>query len=80
MAGLKLAVHAPTAIYQEVVRATLTTGYGELVTGLPTISKGKALAPSAAGLGTRLQPQVYRRADARIRQSGRPRQAGDRRT
>ena len=31
MAGLHLALHAPTAIFQEVVRATLATWYRELV-------------------------------------------------
>ena len=32
MAGLHLALHAPTAIFQEVVRATLATWYRDLVT------------------------------------------------
>jgi galactonate dehydratase len=32
MAGLHLALHAPTAIFQEVVRAALSTWYRELVT------------------------------------------------
>jgi len=73
MAGLHLAIHAPTAIFQEVVRATLSTWYRELVTDLPVIREGLALAPTGPGLGTTLQPQVRRRDDARLRQSGRPR-------
>jgi L-alanine-DL-glutamate epimerase-like enolase superfamily enzyme len=73
MAGLHLAIHAPTAIYQEVVRATLSTWYRDLVTELPSIRGGMALAPTAPGLGTRLHPQVCERDDAVIRQSGMPR-------
>ncbi|HZH05136.1 MAG TPA: mandelate racemase/muconate lactonizing enzyme family protein, partial [Lautropia sp.] len=73
MAGLHLAIHAPAAIFQEVVRASLSTWYRDLVTDLPSIRNGMALAPTAAGLGTRLHPQIYQRDDARIRQSGDPR-------
>ena len=51
----------------------LATWYRELVTDLPSIRNGMALAPTAPGLGTRLQPQVYARDDARIRLSGAPR-------
>ena len=73
MAGLHLAIHAPTAIFQEVVRATLSTWYRDLVTDLPVIRGGLARAPEAPGIGTRLHPQVQARDDARIRQSGVPR-------
>jgi galactonate dehydratase len=73
MAGLHLALHAPTAIYQEVVRATLATWYRELVTELPVIQAGLVQAPTAAGLGTMLQPAVKRREDAVIRTAGTPR-------
>ena len=73
MAGLHLAVHAPTAIFQEVVRATLATWYRELVTELPVLSLGTALAPTAPGLGTALNPAVRRRADLSVRESGNPR-------
>ena len=57
MAGLHLALHAPTAIFQEVVRATLATWYRELVTDLPVIRDGMAAAPTAPGLGTRCSPR-----------------------
>ncbi|EPX78757.1 mandelate racemase/muconate lactonizing enzyme family protein [Salipiger mucosus] len=67
MAGLHLAIHAPTAIYQEVVRATLSTWYPELVTGLPVIRDGRAQAPAAPGLGTALRPEVAHREDATLR-------------
>ena len=72
-AGLHLALHAPTAIYQEVVRASLATWYAELVTELPVIRAGAALAPAAPGLGTRLHPQLRQRPDLRVRESGTPR-------
>jgi galactonate dehydratase len=72
MAGLHLALHAPTAIFQEVVRATLATWYRDLVSGLPTIKDGMVLAPTTPGLGTALNPDVRRRDDATVRESGPP--------
>jgi L-alanine-DL-glutamate epimerase-like enolase superfamily enzyme len=50
MAGLHLALHAPTAIFQEVVRATLATWYRDLVTAL--------------------HPDIRRRPDATLRETG----------
>jgi galactonate dehydratase len=73
MAGLHLALHAPTAILQEVVRATLATWYRELVTELPVLREGMVLAPQGPGLGTRLQPEVKQRPDATVRVSGQAR-------
>jgi L-alanine-DL-glutamate epimerase-like enolase superfamily enzyme len=70
IAGLHLALHAPTAIFQEVVRASLATWYRDLVTELPVIKQGTALAPTGAGLGTRLQPALWDRKDAIVRTSG----------
>jgi L-alanine-DL-glutamate epimerase-like enolase superfamily enzyme len=69
MAGLHLALHAPTAIFQEVVRATLATWYRELVTELPVIRHGMAQAPTAPGLGTALQPGLAHREDAVVRET-----------
>jgi galactonate dehydratase len=69
MAALHLALHAPTAIFQEVVRATLATWYRELVTELPVIERGMVQAPSAPGLGLALNPDVKRRKDAIVRES-----------
>jgi L-alanine-DL-glutamate epimerase-like enolase superfamily enzyme len=46
---LHLALHAPAAIFQEEVRASLTTRYRDLVTGLPVIRRGMALAPEQPG-------------------------------
>lgn len=73
MAGLHLALHAPTAIFQEVVRASLSTWYRDLVTDLPVLKDGMALAPQAPGLGTRLQDAVKARPDATVRVSGQAR-------
>ncbi len=70
MAGLQLALHAPSAIFQEVVRATLATWYRDLVTDLPVLVGGMAQAPTAPGLGTALLPGVRRREDAMVRESG----------
>jgi L-alanine-DL-glutamate epimerase-like enolase superfamily enzyme len=69
MAGLHLALHAPTAIFQEVVRATLASWYRELVTELPVIRSGMVQAPTAPGLGLALHPDVKRREDAVIREA-----------
>lgn len=67
MAGLHLALHAPSAIFQEVVRAYLSTWYRELVTGLPEVAGGLVQAPTGPGLGTALLPAV--KADAVVRES-----------
>ena len=71
MAGLHLALHAPTAIFQEVVRATLATWYRDLVTELPVLRNGMVQAPTGPGLGMRLQDAVRTRPDAVIRESAR---------
>jgi L-alanine-DL-glutamate epimerase-like enolase superfamily enzyme len=69
MAGLHLALHAPTAIFQEVVRATLATWYRDLVTELPVLRNGMVQAPTAPGLGMKLQDAVRTRPDVVIRES-----------
>ncbi|MBE9606120.1 mandelate racemase/muconate lactonizing enzyme family protein [Acetobacteraceae bacterium H6797] len=68
-AGLHLALHAPTAIFQEVVRATLATWYRDLVTALPDVRNGMVHAPTAPGLGAALNPALWSREDAIIRES-----------
>ncbi|WBV45200.1 mandelate racemase/muconate lactonizing enzyme family protein [Pseudoroseomonas cervicalis] len=69
MAGLHLALHAPTAIFQEVVRATLATWYRDLVTELPVVRAGLVQAPGGPGLGTALSPALRRRPDLMQRES-----------
>lgn len=71
-AGLHLALHTPAGLFQEVVRANLATWYQDLVTSLPRIQDGKALLPTAPGLGTALKPEVKHRKDAVVRESRLP--------
>jgi len=65
VASLHFALHAATAIFQEVVRATLATWYRELVTELPVLEKGFVLPMAGPGLGTKLQPGTRSRAAMR---------------
>lgn len=69
MAGLHMALHAPTAIYQEVVRATLATWYRDIVTELPVITEGMAQPPVGAGLGTRLRDSFKQQSGLIVRES-----------
>jgi galactonate dehydratase len=69
-AGLHLGMHAPAAIFQEVVRATLATWYKDLVTDLPIIRDGLVQTPVGVGLCTSLRPEVKMRDDATITTSG----------
>ena len=69
MAGLHMALHAPTAIYQEVVRATLATWYRDIVTELPVIVDGMAQPPVVAGLGSRLKDSFKQQPGLIVRES-----------
>jgi len=69
MAGLHMALHAPTAIYQEVVRATLATWYQDILTDLPVIDGGMAQAPVAPGLGARLKDSFKQQSGLIVRES-----------
>ena len=69
IASLALALNAPNAIFQEVVRAYYTGWYTELVTELPWIENGFAYLMSKPGLGTELQPNLKQRADVTVRRS-----------
>ena len=69
IASLALALNAPNAIFQEVVRAYYTGWYKELVTELPRIEDGFAHAMTAHGLGTALLPGLKKRADVTVRRS-----------
>ncbi|BDG73311.1 mandelate racemase/muconate lactonizing enzyme family protein [Roseomonas fluvialis] len=71
IASVHLAMHAPTAMFQEVVRATLATWYRDLVTVLPRVEQGWVLPMESPGLGARLLPEVAAREDAIVRSSGR---------
>ena len=60
-AGLHLAINATNAVYQETVRAYLNITYPQLATEGVTVENGHILAPTAAGLGTALLPDVRTR-------------------
>ena len=68
-ASVHLALAAPNVFIQEIVRAFYYGWYGDLVTDLPPLEDGKIRVPEGPGLGTRLHPDVPRRADARLRRS-----------
>ncbi|MCC6792063.1 MAG: mandelate racemase/muconate lactonizing enzyme family protein [Thermomicrobiales bacterium] len=65
-AGLNLALNAPNAVYQEIVRAFIRTFYDDLVTRNIEIVDGHALPPVGPGLGTTLRPEVLTRKDATV--------------
>jgi galactonate dehydratase len=69
IASLHLALNAPNALFQEVVRAYYTGWYKELVTELPRIENGEAYAMSGPGLGTSLLPGLKQRADVTVLRS-----------
>jgi L-alanine-DL-glutamate epimerase-like enolase superfamily enzyme len=70
MASLHLALSSPNAIFQEVVRAFLSTFYRDLVTVLPVLEHGSLLPPAGFGLGTQLAPDLKQRRDCVVRRSG----------
>jgi galactonate dehydratase len=69
IASLHLALNAPNALFQEVVRAYYTGWYQELVTELPRIENGEAYAMSGPGLGTALLPDLKQRPDVTVQRS-----------
>ena len=69
IASLHLALNAPNAVFQEVVRAYYTGFYKELVTELPRIENGEAYPMTGAGLGTALVPGLKERADVTVQRS-----------
>ncbi len=68
-ASVHLALAAPNVSIQEIVRAFYHGWYGDLVTALPPLEDGRIRAPEGPGLGTRLNPDVVKRPDARLRRS-----------
>jgi galactonate dehydratase len=68
-ASVHLAMHCPNTLVQEIVRAFYYDWYGKLVTELPPLENGYIRAPAGPGLGTRLQPGIAQRKDARVKLS-----------
>ena len=68
-ASCHLSLNATNALVQESVRAFYTGWYKGLVTELPRMENGYILPMQGAGLGTRLLPDVVKRADAQVQRS-----------
>lgn len=68
-ANVHLAVNAPNALIQEIVRASYFTWYPELLTELPRVEAGYIYPLHGPGLGTRLQPGIAKRKDATVRRT-----------
>lgn len=68
-AATHLALHAPNMFIQEMVRAFYYGWYGDMVTTLPPIENGFIKAPEGSGLGMKLNPDMLKRGDARIRRT-----------
>lgn len=68
-ASTHIALHARNCFIQEMVRAFYYGWYGELVTQLPPVEKGRIRAPEGPGLGLELIPDITRRPDAQVRRS-----------
>ena len=68
-AATHMALHAPNTPIQEMVRAFYYGWYQDLVTNLPPVEDGFIRAPEGAGLGMKLNPDVFKRSDVRIKKS-----------
>ncbi|WPZ35104.1 mandelate racemase/muconate lactonizing enzyme family protein [Thalassobaculum sp. OXR-137] len=68
-ASTHLALHTRNCFIQEMVRAFYYGWYGELVTQLPPVEKGRIRAPDGPGLGLELIPDIAKRPDAQVRRS-----------
>jgi len=64
--GLHLALNAPNAVYQKIVRAFIRTFYDDLVTQNIELVDGHALPLVGPGLGTTLRPEVLQRKDVTV--------------
>ncbi len=68
-ASTHMALHAPNMFIQEMVRAFYYGWYGDLATNLPPVENGFIRAPEGPGLGIKLNPDILKRPDARIRRT-----------
>ena len=59
-ASTHLSLNAPNALVQESVRAFYRTWYRDLVTALPTVTRGMITVPPGPGLGMELHPDLDR--------------------
>jgi L-alanine-DL-glutamate epimerase-like enolase superfamily enzyme len=68
-ASTHLALHTRNCHIQEIVRAFYYGWYGDMVTALPPITNGRITVPPGPGIGVALQPEVFKRADCRVRRT-----------
>lgn len=68
-ASCHLSLNAANALVQESVRAFYTGWYKDLVTELPRMERGWIQPMTGPGLGTKLLPDVVKRADAAVQVS-----------
>ena len=68
-ASVHMTMHASNVFIQEIVRAFYYGWYQDLVTQLPPIKNGQITAPTGPGLGTALNPDVTKRADALVQKT-----------
>lgn len=68
-ASVHLSLHAPTAIFQESVRAFYSGWYREVVDALPIIRDGMIRPPAGPGLGLALRKDIFSRPDVSVRTS-----------
>jgi L-alanine-DL-glutamate epimerase-like enolase superfamily enzyme len=68
-ASTHLALNARNCFIQEIVRAFYYGWYGELVTALPPIDRGRIAAPAGPGLGLKLNAERFKARDVRRRMS-----------
>jgi galactonate dehydratase len=67
--GAHFSVATKNVLIQETVRAYYTDWYREIVTGLPTIDRGRISPPPTPGIGTELRPEFLSRPDVHVRVS-----------
>ena len=64
-----LALNTRNCWVQEIVRAFYYGWYHRFLTELPPITKGMITVPKGPGLGTKLDPKVLKREDAKVRRT-----------
>lgn len=68
-ASCALSATLPNAMYQEMVRAYATGWYKEIVEDIPLVKDGRVFPLEGPGLGLKLRPELFERADAVVRTS-----------
>ncbi|MEO8628248.1 MAG: enolase C-terminal domain-like protein, partial [Betaproteobacteria bacterium] len=69
VASIQLMLHIPNALVMEVVRAYVSTWYGDILTDVPQVKNGFIYGLPGPGLGTRLQPDLLKRVGVHVKRS-----------